>query len=309
MADLTPDIAADVLAACQAGAEEAAQAFSRALDGEFTIAPGEAGTLSADEPPEGFDGPGLAVVFKFGDAGAMAVIPEASGLLPDWYGAPDATGVSKLSTLAQELSMLLFPETLIADEFKAGKVTVIGEALTRGEPGEDAAIVPLSLTSGEQQGTKSLVWPLGKVDEVLETAEPEPEEAKEEEAASEAPAPSPAAPVASAAPSGADLIAEHVAERQVFDVLPAYSRSLLRIKVPAVVNLATKKQPISKIIELGPGSIIKFDKSCDELLELRIGDCSIALGEAVKIGDKFGIRVNTMILPTERFKKVQPRRP
>ena len=305
MADLTPDIAADVLAACQAGAEEAAQALSRALDGEFTIAPGEAGTLSADEPPEGFDGPGLAVVFKFGDAGAMAVIPEASGLLPDWYGTPDATGVSKLSTLAQELSMLLFPETLMADEFKAAKVTAIGEALTRGEPGEDAAIVPLSLTSGEQQGTLSLVWPLGKVDDVLEAAEPE--EAKEE-AASEAPTPSQAAPVASAPPSGADLIAEHAAEGQMFDRLPAYSRSLLRIKVPAVVNLATKKQPISKIVELGPGSIIKFEKSCDELLELSIGNCSIALGEAVKIGDKFGIRVNTIILPTERFKKVEPRR-
>ncbi len=303
MADLTPDIAADVLAACQAGAEEAAQAFSRSLDGEFTIAPGEAGTLSTDEPPEGFDGPGLAVVFKFGDAGALAVIPEASGLLPDWYGAPDATGESKLSTLAQELSMLLFPETLMADEFKVAKVTVIGEALTRGEPGEGAAIVPMSITSGEQQGTLSLIWPIGKVDDVLELAEPEPEEA-----ASEEPAPSPAAPVAPAPPSGADIIAEHAAGEAVFDRLPAYSRSLLRIKVPAVVNLAIKKQPISKIIELGPGSIIKFEKSCEEFLELSIGNCSIALGEAVKIGDKFGIRVNTMILPSERFKKVKPSR-
>ena len=315
MFDLTPEIAADVLAACQAGAEEAAQAISRALDAEFEVATGEAGTLDLESLPEGFDAAGLALVFKFGEAGAaVAMIPESSGVLPDWYQSPDATGESKLSTLAQELSMLLFPETLMADDFKAGHVATLAEAITRGEPVEGAALVPLTLTSGEKQATLSLIWPIAAADAVLESAreestnESETDESETDESegaaenASEA-APSDSAP---AAASGADEIDRALSGG--FDVLPPYSRSLLKIKVPAVVNLAAKKQTINKILELGPGSIIKFEKSCEELLELTVGDCPLAMGEAVKVGDKFGLRISSITLPSERFKKVNPQR-
>lgn len=88
--------------------------------------------------------------------------------------------------------------------------------------------------------------------------------------------------------------------------LPSYSRSLLKIKVPATVILAAKRQPISKIVELGPGSIIMFEKSCEEMLELEVGGRKIAVGEAVKVGDKFGLRVSSMILPEEHFQRLDP---
>ena len=51
--------------------------------------------------------------------------------------------------------------------------------------------------------------------------------------------------------------------------LPTYSRSLLRIRVPVVVSLAQKRQPLGRIMELGPGSMIHFEKSCEESLESR----------------------------------------
>lgn len=90
------------------------------------------------------------------------------------------------------------------------------------------------------------------------------------------------------------------------DALPNYGKSLLRIKVPVIVTLATKKQPIGRIIELGPGSIIQFDKSCEEMLEMHVNGQLVAEGEAVKVGDKFGIRVTALVVPGERFKQVQP---
>ena len=62
---------------------------------------------------------------------------------------------------------------------------------------------------------------------------------------------------------------------------------------------------IEQIVELGAGSIIKFEKSCDEMLELEIGGSTIARGEAVKVGDKFGLRIHSMVLPGERFQKVE----
>jgi flagellar motor switch protein FliN/FliY len=86
--------------------------------------------------------------------------------------------------------------------------------------------------------------------------------------------------------------------------LPIYTRSLLHIEVPVVVTLAAKKQAVGQILELGPGSIIHFDKSCDEMLDLSVGEHRIAQGEAVKVGDKFGLRVTSLILPEERFRPV-----
>ena len=91
--------------------------------------------------------------------------------------------------------------------------------------------------------------------------------------------------------------------------LPGYTRSLLKIPVPVIVQLASKKQSIRQILALCPGSIISFEKTCDETLELFAGGCQIAAGEAVKVSDKFGLRILTMSMPDERFRKVVPNRP
>jgi flagellar motor switch/type III secretory pathway protein FliN len=76
-----------------------------------------------------------------------------------------------------------------------------------------------------------------------------------------------------------------------------------------VVTLAHKRQPLSRVIELGPGSIIQFDKSCEEMLELDVGGRLVATGEAVKVGDKFGLRIKSVVLPEERFRPVKGTRP
>ncbi len=90
------------------------------------------------------------------------------------------------------------------------------------------------------------------------------------------------------------------------DDLPPYSRSLLRIPVPVVVTLAQKRQALTRITELGPGAIIQFDKSCEKTLELDVGGRAVAVGDAVKVGDKIGLRITSMILPGERFETVTP---
>ncbi len=77
--------------------------------------------------------------------------------------------------------------------------------------------------------------------------------------------------------------------------LPTYARGLMRIRVPVRVTLASQRKSIQEIIELGPGSIVKFDKTCDEPLELCIGDRPIAQGEVVKVGDKFGLKISGLI--------------
>jgi flagellar motor switch protein FliN/FliY len=77
--------------------------------------------------------------------------------------------------------------------------------------------------------------------------------------------------------------------------LTNYARGLLKIRVPVRVTLASQRKSIQEIIELGPGSIVRFDKTCEEPLELTVGDRPIAMGEVVKVGDKFGLRIGGLI--------------
>jgi len=83
--------------------------------------------------------------------------------------------------------------------------------------------------------------------------------------------------------------------------LPPYSRSLLRISVPVVVTLATTRLSLQRILQLGPGAIVPLAKSCEDPLVLQVGNHDLAVGEAVKVGDKFGIRINSMVMPEEKF--------
>jgi flagellar motor switch protein FliN/FliY len=148
--------------------------------------------------------------------------------------------------------------------------------------------VPLELKSGEQTAQLSLIWPLQSPDELF------PARAAKQEVLATAPTAA-ASTAAKAVPSGPID----------FSGLPAYSRSLLRIEVPVRVVLASRKESLKDVVEMAAGTIIQFDKSCDELLKLHVGDQPVAEGEAVKIGDKFGLRVMTMLLPEEHFLKVQ----
>ncbi|HEY2882563.1 MAG TPA: FliM/FliN family flagellar motor C-terminal domain-containing protein [Pirellulales bacterium] len=91
-----------------------------------------------------------------------------------------------------------------------------------------------------------------------------------------------------------------------YDELPTYTRNLLHVEVPISVTLTMKKQSVDQIVDLAPGSLIQFDKSCDELLDLCVGDHRIAQGLAVKVGEKFGLRINQITPPSERMQSLRP---
>lgn len=73
--------------------------------------------------------------------------------------------------------------------------------------------------------------------------------------------------------------------------VPPYRRALLQIRAPVTVTLARKREPLERILNLVPGSMLMFEAHCDEPLSMEVGGHPIARGETVKIGDKFGLRV------------------
>jgi flagellar motor switch protein FliN len=288
MAAFTPDIALDVVTACRGSAEEIVAALTRAFDGQLIgVTVHEATTYDARQPPSGFDGAGLAVIFKCADTSAVAVIPESSGLLPTWYRQPDPTGKSKLSTLAQELSMLLLPASHIADEYHIVPLDQLAASLARAELAAGAPLVPITIKHAGKEGQISVLWPVAKQGELLPKQEPATTAAPQKAHAEAKPA-----------------VAEDSRDDD-FARLPRYARSFLKVQVPVSVNLASQKLTVQEICELVPGAIIKFDKSCEEMLDLAVCDQPIAAGEVVKVGDKFGLRIRNMILPHEQFIAIQ----
>jgi len=75
-------------------------------------------------------------------------------------------------------------------------------------------------------------------------------------------------------------------------------RRICRLQVPVIVKLAEKQLALGEIVDLSMGSIVEFSKNADMPLELLVNNKVIARGTAVKVGEKFGLRIDE-ILPVE----------
>jgi flagellar motor switch protein FliN len=80
--------------------------------------------------------------------------------------------------------------------------------------------------------------------------------------------------------SAASAVAAHELER------------ILRLQVPVIVKLAERKLNLAEVMRLGPGAIIEFEKSSEEPLELMVNNKTIAIGETVKVGENFGLKIS-----------------
>jgi flagellar motor switch protein FliN len=69
-------------------------------------------------------------------------------------------------------------------------------------------------------------------------------------------------------------------------------RRILHLEVPVIVKLAERRLSLAEVLRLGAGAIIEFSKSSDEPLELLINNKSIGFGDAVKVGENFGLKIS-----------------
>jgi flagellar motor switch protein FliN/FliY len=90
-------------------------------------------------------------------------------------------------------------------------------------------------------------------------------------------------------------------------MLKPFCQSVLRIRVPVVVVLARQTMQVEQVTKLVPGVLIQFDKPYESPMTVEVGEQAIAEGEIVKTGDKFGIRIGSILKPAERFQKITER--
>lgn len=107
------------------------------------------------------------------------------------------------------------------------------------------------------------------------------------------PAHSPSATAVAAAPP----LASHAPARPI----GSHVRRILKLKVPVIVRLARRNMLVSSIMKMGPGTILEFDRTVDEELDLMINNCKIGAGVAVKVNEHFGIRITNIDTVEERI--------
>ena len=66
---------------------------------------------------------------------------------------------------------------------------------------------------------------------------------------------------------------------------------ILHVKVPVIVQLADKTMPLKRVLEINVGVILEFEHAFDAELDLIVANCRIAKGQAVKVGENFGLRI------------------
>lgn len=76
---------------------------------------------------------------------------------------------------------------------------------------------------------------------------------------------------------------------------------LMDVKVLVTVELGRRRLSIADVLNLQPHSVLEFFKNADEPLDIRVNGRLVARGEAVVMGERYGVRV-TEVLQSEHAK-------
>jgi flagellar motor switch/type III secretory pathway protein FliN len=82
---------------------------------------------------------------------------------------------------------------------------------------------------------------------------------------------------------------------------------ILKVRVPVIVQLATRLMRIATVRDLSVGAIIEFEKSVEDPLDLMVSNRLIGQGTCVKAGEHFGLRVTQICDPVQRIRSLGDR--
>lgn len=74
---------------------------------------------------------------------------------------------------------------------------------------------------------------------------------------------------------------------------------VMDVKVDLTVELGRRRLSIQEVLQLAPNSVLEFFKRSDEPLDIRVGGRLVARGEAVIMGERYGVRVTEVVSPKD----------
>jgi flagellar motor switch protein FliN/FliY len=240
--------------------EAIVECFNRCFETQLELSPGEAKPWSDALGVSTMAEAGLSVLLEMQGAWLQVLIPESLPL-PTWYVAPNASQTSRLDTLGMEWASLIIPQDLQGGGYSTTPHANLLLAMQAADPHDDGFWIPVDvLDQGSPAAQIQFIFPVRG-----ETA-PAPAAVADFEQFT---------PPANSAPRKTDRI-----------------KRLMPLSVPVSVRLAEKRITLGQLVNIGPGGLITFPKSCEDLLDLYVNNQLYAKGEAVKIGEKFGLKIN-----------------
>jgi len=70
---------------------------------------------------------------------------------------------------------------------------------------------------------------------------------------------------------------------------------LLAMNVSVTIVIGQAELPVKRLLQLGPGSVLKLDKSIDEPADLYLRDTRFATGNIVVVDGRFAIRIKQIL--------------
>ncbi len=67
------------------------------------------------------------------------------------------------------------------------------------------------------------------------------------------------------------------------------------VEVELTLEIGRRRMKIADVLKLGPGQTLELDKQAGEPLELLVNGRLIGRGEAVVVGDRYGIRITEIV--------------
>jgi len=79
----------------------------------------------------------------------------------------------------------------------------------------------------------------------------------------------------------------------------------LMMDIPVVLSMEVgqTRMSIGEVLKLSKGSVVELQRMADEPLDVLVNGTLVAHGEAVVIGERFGVRLTDVISPNERLNK------
>ena len=83
---------------------------------------------------------------------------------------------------------------------------------------------------------------------------------------------------------------------------PERLERVLEVEVEVTVELGRRRLRIADVLGMSSGTVIEFAKSSDEPLDVLVNNQLVARGEAVVIGERYGVRIVEVVSPNERLR-------
>ncbi len=77
--------------------------------------------------------------------------------------------------------------------------------------------------------------------------------------------------------------------------------TILKLSVPLLVMVGERKMSVEDVLSLGPGAILELERPADSDLILMVNNKPIGSGQAVKVGENFGVKITRIDSAADRI--------